>query len=240
VSEVKYLLLLSLLVLPVGSVLSAQVPVIEGLIEPYELVEFSSQVPGIIEQLHFERGDRVGKGQVIAKLKSGVEEAAVNLARARVDFGLRKAERNEELYKKQLISIHEKDEIETEIELAQLELIEAQERLKLRTILSTTDGLVIERSGAAGEYVGEDPFLTIARINPLNVEVVVPVEYYGVIKKGQFAQVKPEEPVGGNYKAKVVIVDQVLDAASGTFGVRLQLSNPKLKLPAGLKCQVAF
>ena len=233
-----YLVLLSLVFS--GSVQAAAGPILEGLIEPNELVEFISQVPGILEKLNVERGDFVRKGQVVAQLKSGVEEASVNLARARVEFGLRKAERNEELYKKQLISSHEKDEIETEIQLAQLELIETQERLKLLTILSTTAGLVVKRTGAAGEYVGEEPFLTIARINPLNVEVVVPIEYYGAIKRGQSAQVVLEDPVGGSYKAKVVIVDQVLDAASGTFGVRLELPNPKLKLPAGLKCQVAF
>ncbi|MCK4691101.1 MAG: biotin/lipoyl-binding protein, partial [Desulfuromonadales bacterium] len=112
------------------------------MIEPNELVEFSSQVPGIIEQINVERGDRVQRGQVLTQLKSGVEEAAVNLAKARVEFGLRKAERNEELYKKQLISSHEKDEIETEIQLAQLQLLETEERLKLRTIRSTIDGVV--------------------------------------------------------------------------------------------------
>jgi membrane fusion protein (multidrug efflux system) len=40
--------------------------------------------------------------------------------------------------------------------------------------------------------------------------------------------------------ANVVIVDRVVDAASGTFGVRLTLSNPSNRLPAGLKCRVRF
>jgi multidrug efflux pump subunit AcrA (membrane-fusion protein) len=41
--------------------------------------------------------------------------------------------------------------------------------------------------------------------------------------------------VGGVYKAKATIVDKVVDAASGTFGVRLELPNPDYKLPPGLK-----
>jgi len=45
---------------------------------------------------------------------------------------------------------------------------------------------------------------------------------------------------GGTYTAKVVIVDRVIDAASGTFGVRLEIPNPKYELPAGLKCRVIF
>ena len=51
---------------------------------------------------------------------------------------------------------------------------------------------------------------------------------------------KPEAPLTGEYTAKVTVVDRVVDAASGTFGVRLELPNHDLKLPAGLKCSVRF
>jgi len=213
---------------------------LDGLLEPNEKVAVSSQVPGILDEVLVERGDTVQPGQVLARLKSGVEKASVALAEARVEFGERKAVRNEELYKKQLISINEKDEIETEIQLARLELREAQERLNLRTIVSPIQGVVVERLHSPGDYVGEDAILTVVGIDPLHVEVVVPVAQYGSIRKGMRAEVKPEAPVGGKYKATVVIVDQVVDAASGTFGVRLELPNPSYKLPAGLKCDVRF
>jgi membrane fusion protein, multidrug efflux system len=38
----------------------------------------------------------------------------------------------------------------------------------------------------------------------------------------------------------VKVVDHVIDAASGTFGIRLELKNPDYSLPAGLKCKVRF
>ena len=37
-----------------------------------------------------------------------------------------------------------------------------------------------------------------------------------------------------------MIVDPVIDGASGTFGVRLRLPNPDRVVPAGLRCQVRF
>jgi hypothetical protein len=54
------------------------------------------------------------------------------------------------------------------------------------------------------------------------------------------AEVQPEEPIGGTYPATVTVVDRVLDAASGTFGARLEIYNPNNKLPAGLKCKIRF
>jgi hypothetical protein len=52
--------------------------------------------------------------------------------------------------------------------------------------------------------------------------------------------VQPEAPVGGSYSATVAVVDQVFDAGSGTFGIRLALPNPDQRLPAGLRCRAAF
>jgi prepilin-type N-terminal cleavage/methylation domain-containing protein len=43
-----------------------------------------------------------------------------------------------------------------------------------------------------------------------------------------------------SYQAQVVVVDKVIDAASGTLGVRLQLANPDNKIPAGIQCGVVF
>jgi hypothetical protein len=50
----------------------------------------------------------------------------------------------------------------------------------------------------------------------------------------------PEMPVGGNHEAVVKIVDPILDAASGTFRVRLELPNEDFSLTSGLRCQVRF
>jgi multidrug efflux pump subunit AcrA (membrane-fusion protein) len=82
--------------------------------------------------------------------------------------------------------------------------------------------------------------LRLVQINPLNVEVVLPVSEYGAVKPGARALVMPEAPIGGEYRATVTIVDKVVDAASGTFGVRLELPNRNRSIPPGIKCKVRF
>ena len=64
--------------------------------------------------------------------------------------------------------------------------------------------------------------------------------YFGRIKIGMTADVRPEAPIDGVFKAKVTVVDKVIDAASSTFGVRLEIPNRDLALPAGLRCNVEF
>ena len=212
----------------------------EALLEPSERVELASQVPGVLETVIVERGDRVLEGQVVARLTSGLQRLAVEMARARLAYARRRAERNEELYLKQLISSHERDEQETEVRLAEIELADVEERLSMRTIHSPITGVVVDRIHTAGEYVGTDVILSLARIDPLHVEVIVPVAHYGSIERGQVGLVSPEEPIGGEHKATVILVDEVVDAASGTFGVRLELANADHRIVAGLRCQVRF
>ena len=210
---------------------------LECLITPRQVVAVGSPVAGVLEAVEVERGDRVRAGQVIARLRSGVERAAVDLARTRAEFEQRRVARNRDLDQDELISEHERDEMLTQSVVAGLELAEAIERLEMRTIKSPIDGVVVERSGAPGELVQESPVVTLAQIDPLNVEVVMPVALFGSVAIGDAAEVLPAEPVAGVYRAKVVIVDQVVDAASGTFGVRLELPNPGGRLPAGLQCR---
>src|SRR5688572_1753680 len=212
----------------------------ECLVEPYIESKIGVSVPGILAEVKVDRGDFVKKGQVLFILQSGVEQAAYDLAKQRAEFATRKVERNKELYRKQMISIHERDEIATEAQLLKLEEREAEERLKLRIITSPIDGVVVKRMFHPGERVEEQPVLELAQINPLRVEAIVPMRFYRKVKVGMAGQVEWEAPIGGSSSGTVTIVDPLVDAASGTIGVRLELPNPNLRLAAGAKCMVSF
>jgi RND family efflux transporter MFP subunit len=214
----------------------------ECLVEPHTVVNVGSPVDGVLELVAVNRGDWVRKGQVLAQLQSGVEAAAVKLSQAHVEYGRRKVERNEALYEKQLISAQDRDELVTEVHLREQELNKDQETLKLRTIISPIDGVVVERKLAPGEFIRSDKsvVLKLAQINPLNVEVIAPSRLFGSVRVGSAGRVNLAPFFPGSYQARVVVVDKVVDAASGTLGVRLELPNPDNKIPAGIKCRVTF
>lgn len=212
----------------------------ECLVEPHLITSLGSPVEGTLSEVLVDRGANVTKGQVVARLNSAVEAASVNLKSAQEAFGKRKVERNEELYNKQLISANEKDELETQTRIAGLELKQQQEVLALRTIVSPLNGVVVERFLGPGERVGNEKILKIAQIDPLNVEVIAPMELFGSVRIGMGGEVRFLPLIPGAHKARVVVVDKVIDAASGTFGVRLEMANPGNRIPAGIKCKVRF
>ena len=240
---------------------------LDCVIEPHEIVDVASRVDGIVDVLAVERGDSVIAGQVLAKLDSGVEEAAVASARSRaqanaeldansisVDFAKRRSERLETLFNDNIISGDQMDEAATEAvlsnirldqakenrHLAELELARSIEILERHTISSPINGVVLQRYLSPGESTEDQPIMRIAQIDPLRIEVIVPVITFGSIQKGQLAYVYPEAPKEGRFPARVTVVDKVADPASGTFRVRLSMPNPDYAVPSGLNCNVEF
>lgn len=240
------------------------------IIEARQYVEIRSPVEAIIETVRVRRGDLVSRGQVVATLQSGPERAALELARtrartqgeikvaeARVAITEKKLRRAEELFAQNFISANARDEARADFQLAtedlgrtrenqklaEHEAVRAAEVLALRTITSPFAGVVVEvllKPGEFGATSIKDPIMKLAEIDPLNVEVVLPVSLYKKVRIGQRAAVMPEPPIGGSYSTVVKVVDRVIDAKSGTFGVRLELPNPRRAIPAGARCRVHF
>jgi RND family efflux transporter MFP subunit len=240
---------------------------LDCLVNPYMVVAVSFPTEGVLDAVNVDRGDLVKEGQVLATLESSVERATVALATARakvesalksnqvrLDFGVRKFVRTDEMYQKNLVPLKELDEAETQKVLADLGILEAKENRQIaeleleraraalgqRTLKSPVTGVVTERLLSPGEFVRGTPIVKLAQIHPLRVEVIAPVALLGKLSQGMTAEVLPESPVGGVHAAKVTVVDRVVDAASGTFGVRLEVPNPNYRLPAGLKCKARF
>jgi len=193
----------------------------------------------------------------LARYKSEMTAPTLT-AESKVDFSRRKYQRRQEMYVQNYMSAQDRDEAESEMKLAEAELKLAQENkevaklewqqqnslLNLRTIRSPFDGVVVNQIIFPGEVVEpsgqKKAILKLAQLNPLRVYVILPMATFGKIKTGMKVDVRPELPVGGHYSGDVMIIDRIVDAASGTFGVFLEIANPKLTVPAGVKCSADF
>jgi len=240
------------------------------LLEARQDIAVRSPVEGIIESVLVERGSYLKRGQKIATLASGPQRAALALARsragmlgelkaaeARVELAEKKLARAEELVKNNFVSADARDVANAEYvlaveqlraarenqQLATLEAARAEEILAQHTIRSPVSGLVVDvvlRPGELSTSNQNEPIVRMLEVDPLNVELVLPVSEFGKIKVGQRAKITVEPPLNSTYNATVEVVDRTVDAASGTFGIRLRLPNPGGRIPAGVKCRARF
>ncbi|MEA2093632.1 MAG: efflux RND transporter periplasmic adaptor subunit [Pseudomonadota bacterium] len=263
ISYNKLLVLLPGLLLP-GAVTAFEY---DCMMVPHQVVEIKSTVDGIIEAINVERSDFVTKGQPLVVFESDVEKTAVKLARAKFEmsaeldsskashlFAVRKLDRFNDLAEKGAVADQTRDEVQTEAVLARLQIVQAKENkrlaeleleralaiLNLHTVNSPLTGVLVERFMSPGEYAEGETIMRLAQLDPLNIEVLLPASMFNNIKPGMKARVTPESPLEGSYTVEVKVVDRIVDASSGIFGVRLELPNPENKLPGGLKCTVSF
>ena len=238
---------------------------LDCMIQPSQLVQMGSPAPGVIERILVDRGELVKQGQPVVLLNASVERANLALARQRAEqageltatdgareLAEREAARADELYRKNFVSGTYRDKQRAEVKVAtgrsdearekralasrELELATAQ--LAQRTLRAPISGVVVERYLALGEYIDQKPVLRIAQIDPLRVDVLVPAIAFGQVQPGMTGSVTPELLDRRALSAKVTTVDRVIDAASNTFRVRLELPNPGGTLPAGLRCKI--
>ena len=239
------------------------------IVEPSQVVELGTSVPGVIEEMLYERNAFINAGDIVARLDSRLEIATLELASARADidtslnlrkenadFGLRTQRRNQKLFKEDTISEQDMDKVRTEtyiaqlqarqeednLRIAQLEAERARQALEQRTVRAPITGVIMEKYKNVGEYVEAEPVYRIANLDPLHVELIVPVKHLGKIERGMTAQIAidVEQQSESSHIAVVKSVDRVADAASGTFGVLLSMPNSGLRIPSGVRCQLTF
>jgi RND family efflux transporter MFP subunit len=178
-------------------------------------------------------------------------------AQSRLAYAEKKLQRSETLQSQNFLSVQARDEAEAEKRILDSELREAREARELaahehrhaqevlgrRTLRSPFNGVVLDRMLNPGDLAeagtGRKAILRLVQVEPLRVEVVLPMAAWGKLKARSPATVSAEG-IAGALPATVSVVDTVFDSASGTFGARLELPNAGGKVPAGIRCKVEF
>ncbi len=211
------------------------------LLEPSQVAELGSATPGVLKSVLVQRGDSVKPGQVVAEFHTQVDQATLQVRQAEAEYLERVVARNADLFKRNLLPAGDYDEMNSRSRQAQLQVALQRAILEERKIKSPLEGVVAERYAAPGDRVNDNKILRLAQINPLLVKVVVPEGLYGKIKSGDSAQVSVNAALSSKpLSAKVWRIDKVMDAASGTFTVLLQLENKGNAIPAGVRCAIRF
>ena len=243
----------------------AQALTLGCLITPARVADLGTPQAGVVERMLVDRGDTVRRGQPLALLQAPGERAALRTAEARAKaqaavtaaqatLGLaqQKVQRAESLHREQFISDIALDQARTDLSVAsqalrqaedqraiyQAEAAQALTQLGQRALRSPFDGVVVDRMAQPGERVELQPLLRVADVARLRVEVVVPASQFGQVRAGARHRIQAEVPGVPAREATVTQVDQVIDAASNTYRVRLALDNADRAVPAGARCQI--
>jgi membrane fusion protein (multidrug efflux system) len=204
-------------------------------IEAFAEAEVVAKVAGEVRQILVEEGDVVRKGQVLARLDGDrlrleLEESSARLNKLKKDY-----ERNTELRKSDLISPGDFEKIKFEMEAVQAEHNLASLELDYTQIRAPIDGVVSQRYTKLGTTlaVGQAAF-RVTSLDPLVSYLHVPEREFRNVQPGQKVVLEIDALANTIITASVTRVSPLVDSATGTFKVTVEISDREQRVKPGM------
>jgi membrane fusion protein, multidrug efflux system len=178
---------------------------------------------GVVEAVLADIGTRVSAGQLLARLESTDQEIALAQAKEQADNATQRVERQRALSAAGVVTRADSEQVEFEHRAADLTLRKAQRDYDLTRIVAPFDGVVTARMARVQRLVNSgDSLFRVTALAPVLAAVRVPETSGAALKVGAEARVLTAR--GASAEARVVRASPVIDAASGTREVVIQLA----------------
>jgi RND family efflux transporter MFP subunit len=232
-------------------------------------VDVVPKVSGRLESIQVRLGDRVSKNQLLARLEDRelqeqVRQAAASLEVSKASLRQREADlkfadtalkRSENLAARDLVSRQALDDAQARVEAAQaqVELSRAQlgqsqarlEELQINLtntrILSPVDGFVGSRRVDAGAFVGPNsPVVSVVDISFVRLVTNLVERDLKRVGTGMAAEVQVDAYPGEVFAGRVARVAPILDPATRTAQMEVEVPNASARLKPGMYARVSF
>ena len=237
---------------PIRTGFSQEKVALTGTIYFSERSKLASEVSGVIEEVFVHEGQKVKKGQKLARLNGDILEkeilsqnASLRQAKAQLQKVKNHFERYKKLYKSQSVAYKEYEdalynlqsqEANTQSIEAKLQNLRAKKSKKI--LKAPYDGVILENHLKQGEWanIGQSIF-SIANINSFEAKMHVPFSVMRNLKIGQDLEVKI---AGENYDAKIKAIIPLGNTQDKTFPIKLSIKDPNNELIEGLEITHEF
>lgn len=233
-----------------------------GVVQPIDRIEIKSKASGEIINLPVNEGDFINKGDLIAQLDQKDERTALEQAKADLDIAtaeVKQAERaynrRDQLYKNNLISEEERDQIELSLAIAKGKLIQAtsaleraRERFSESIVRAPIDGIILQKYVEKGQIIasgvsnvgGGTPIVDIANMSLVHIEAGIDEIDIGKINIGQSAIVVAEAYPNTKFKGKIVRIapEAKIEQNVTLFNVIIEVENANGRLKSGMNTNI--
>lgn len=192
------------------------------------------QNAGRIRKLNVEVGDFVKSGQILAEIdRVQLDQAALKLKNDETEL-----ERCRQLYKEGGLSQSDFESMELSFKVSKSSYDNLLENTVLRSPIS---GVVTARNYDVGDmYAMSSPIYTVQQISPVKLLVAVSEADYTKVSKGDKVKVIADALPGEEFKGSVIRLYPIMDAASHTFNVEVQVANTSARLRPGMYARASL
>lgn len=223
---------------------------IPATVSPLYQTTIYAKVSGYLRSIHFDKGDRVRQGQVLAVLDA--PEIEQQYEQALADYTIKKVtyERLAQVLKEapDVIAKQDVDVAEASAKAAQHFLEQRRTWMDYTKVRAPYDGILTARFADPGAMIQVAtasatqavPLFTIMDISTLRFYINVPQEDASFVQRGTPATIVLKAPVEKRIEAVVTRSTMSLDPATRTMLVEIDIRNPGHALTPGMYAEVVL
>ncbi|MEC7814970.1 MAG: efflux RND transporter periplasmic adaptor subunit [Pseudomonadota bacterium] len=206
-----------------------------GSVEAINGISVANEVPGVIESIAFESGDTVKRGDVLIRLDSAIDEAALRTRRAEAQLAEQEFKRVSDLLPKRAVSQSQFDEAQANFDAARARVNEAEATLSKKVIRAPFDGTLGIRMVDQGQYLSTgSPIVEINMLNPIYVDYTLSEKFLPDVRSGYPVTVSVAAVPDQTFEGEVSAINTSVNPETRTVRIRATLDNEDNLLRPGM------
>jgi len=203
--------------------------------------DVTTEAGGVVQQIAFESGQAVRKGELLLQLNTANEQAQLKALDTAASLAVTQRDRWRELGEQKLVSRSEVDERIADAATTQAQAEAQRALIAQKTIRAPFDGVLGIRKVNLGQYLNPgDPIVSLQALDPIHVDFTLPEQRMNEVAIGAPVRLEVDAHAGQPFEAKVTAIEPSVDANTRNFKVRATLANPEGTLRPGTFGRVGF
>lgn len=208
---------------------------VQGILVANESVKMTAEIPGRIEGLPFQEGQRVGRGQTLVRLGARAASAQVAQAKASADLAESQLRRQRALAQKNLATAQAVEMAKAQFDQAKATLDLMQANYAKAVLRSPIDGVVANLHVSRGEVANPGaPLIEIVDIDKVKVVAQIPERDVALLEEGTEVQVFVDALGGEAFTGTIRRVGITANSTTRTFPIEIEIDNAKRRLRPGM------
>lgn len=202
-----------------------------GILKASKEVEIQSEIVGKVKNIYFKDGQNVKAFQSLVKIEDENLKAVMEKANSKLKLSRNNAQRKKQQFDAGAISASEWEIMESDLQLAQADSIDAQANLAKALIKAPFAGtLGISKITLGKRLAVGEPIVKIVQKFPLKVDFSVADKYASVLKSGMEVEFSRSNE---KYEAVIEALESSLDGSTRTLQARAVINGTPDNLVPG-------
>ena len=199
---------------------------VQGNVETDQNVVLNAEYSGVLTNVYVKEGQRVSKGQRLAKIDDGGMSSQVAQQEAQLALAKTTFERQEKLWNQKIGSEIQYLQAKTNYEAAKNATQQMRSQLGKTVVTAPFSGVVDEIISDPGQVVipGQTPIIRLVNLSDMYVKASIPETYLRNIKKGTQVKVKLAS-INEEFTGTVRQVSNYINPNNRSFEIQVEIPN---------------